>query len=317
MKILFITSNRLGDAVLSTGLMQVLVEQAPFARFTIACGPYAAGLFRAVPRLDHIYVLEKKRWNRHWLGLWLATVGTRWDLVVDLRDSIVSRLIRSARRAGRVKLPGRHKVIENAAAFGMTEPPSPHIWLDRKATKEAESLLPTMRPMLALAPAANWPCKQWPIERFAMLAQRLTVDNGLLAGAPVLVIGDHVERAQFTPLLQSLPFSQKIEIVGRDLLTVAACLKECRLFIGNDSGLMHMAAAMGTPTLGLFGPGYENIYGPWGPNSAFVRTPESREELLRRLPYPDSRAPNLMGGLTVDSVYRAAVDLIKRTSPES
>jgi lipopolysaccharide export system permease protein len=312
-KILFITSNRLGDAVLSTGLLATLVEQAPLARFTIACGPYAAGLFRAVPRLDRVYMLEKKRWNRHWLGLWLAAIGTRWDLVVDLRDSIVARLLRGERRVGRVKVPGAHKVIENAAAFGMKNPPAPHIWLDRKAQKEAGELLPAVRPLLALGPAANWPCKQWPIERFATLAQRLTGETGPLAGASVLVIADHHERPQLMTLLHALPPERKIEILGRDLLTVAACLKECRLFIGNDSGLMHLAAAVGISTLGLFGPGYEEIYGPWGPKSAFVRTDESREELLARLPNLAARAPNLMTGLSVSKVFDAAQELLART----
>ena len=93
MKILFITSNRVGDAVLSTGLLASLVENYPEAQFTIACGPYAAGLFRAVPRLERLIVLNKKSWNRHWLELWKACIGTRWDMVVDLRDSIVSRLL--------------------------------------------------------------------------------------------------------------------------------------------------------------------------------------------------------------------------------
>jgi hypothetical protein len=61
---------------------------------------------------------------------------------------------------------------------------------------------------------------------------------------------------------------------------------------------------------GLFGPGYEDIYGPWGPHSAFVRTPEKREELLARLPDLSAREPNLMEGLSVDSVFRAAQNLL-------
>ena len=69
---------------------------------------------------------------------------------------------------------------------------------------------------------------------------------------------------------------------------------------------MHVAAAMGTPTLGLFGPGYEEIYGPWGPHCAVIRTPESREELLARLPDLQVREPNLMGGLSVESACKAA-----------
>jgi ADP-heptose:LPS heptosyltransferase len=61
-----------------------------------------------------------------------------------------------------------------------------------------------------------------------------------------------------------------IDLAGRvDLLTAFACLKHARLFIGNDSGTMHLAAAAGVPTIGLFGPSDERLYAPWG------RTPRS------------------------------------------
>ena len=335
MKILFITSNRVGDAVLSTGLLAALVERYPDAQFTIACGPYAAGLFRAVPKLERLIVLDKKSWNRHWLDLWKECFGTRWDLIVDLRNSIVSRLLRTEQRTGISRSTGKHKVIENAAvpaaitlsrtagegtrALGAAgeDPPAPHIWLDAEAEKEAARLLPAAWPLLALGPAANWPCKQWPIERFAALAQKLTAEGGPLTGAPIVVIADKHEREQIALLLQSIPADKCVEIIGRDLLTVAACLKQCRLFVGNDSGLMHVAAAMGTPTLGLFGPGYEEIYGPWGDHCAFIRTPESREELLARLPSLAARGPNLMGGLSVEAVYEAVDKLLKRTKQKS
>ncbi len=314
MNILFITSNRVGDAVLSTGVLAHLAAHYPAVRFTIACGPYAAGLFRAAPRLERVIVLNKKSWNRHWLGLWRACIGTNWDVIVDLRDSAVSRSLFTKKRYVRRARPGQHKVIENAAALALDPPPAPHIWLDVEAEKSAAALLPATRPLLAFGPAANWPPKQWPAERFADLAQKLTAADGPLAGAAVMIIADAHERAQLTPLLRTIPDARRVEIFGRDLLTAAAAIKQCRLFVGNDSGLMHLAAAVGTPTLGLFGPGYEEIYGPWGPHCAFVRTAERREELLSRLPNMDAREPNLMLGLSVEKAYEAAKRLIQQTA---
>ncbi len=65
-----------------------------------------------------------------------------------------------------------------------------------------------------------------------------------------------------------------IDLVGKvDLLTAYACLKRARLFVGNDSGLMHLAAAAGAPTLGLFGPSDERLYAPWGPRARVLRGP--------------------------------------------
>lgn len=309
MNILFITSNRVGDAVLSTGLLTHLVQRYPEARFTIICGPYAAGLFRAVPRLDRLIVLRKQKWNRHWLDAWQNCAATHWDLVVDLRNSIVSRLLRTKQRAVRGRSAGKHKVVENARVLNLDPPPSPCIWLDTVAEESAAKILPAARPLLALGPAANWPPKQWPVENFIALAQKLTAIDGPLAKAPVLVIADAHEDLTVAPFLEAFP-EQCVPVIGEELLTVAACLKECALFVGNDSGLMHLAAAMPTPTLGLFGPGYEGIYGPWGPHAAWVRTPESRAELLSRLSSMDAVSPNLMGGLSVDQVFTAACGLL-------
>lgn len=311
MKILFITSNRVGDAVLSTGLLSWLVTHHPDAQLTIACGPYAADLFGAVPRLERLIILRKQSGNLHWFDLWRACIGTRWDLIVDLRNSIVSRLLIAKKRAYHKRNPHVHKVAEIGGILNLSPPPTPHIWVSADAEKAAMDLLPAARPILALGPAANWAGKQWPIERFAELAAKLTAE-GPLKDAVVMVFADSKERAQIQPLLQSIPPERRVELIGNSLLTVTACLKQARLFIGNDSGLMHLAAAVGTPTLGLFGPGYEDIYGPWGTHCAYVRTPESREELLRRADESGNPNLNLMGGLEVATVCDAAQKLLAK-----
>lgn len=320
MRILFITSNRLGDAILSTGVLKALVDHYHNANQVIACGPHAAGLFRAVPRFERAHVIRKRAWNRHWFELWRDTFGRRWDLVVDMRNSVVSRLLWAGHRAVKTWHTKEHKAIENARILkplGLWREgeavPAPYVWLDAEATAEAESLLGGRSRFLALAPSANWPCKQWQLEKFAALAQRLTAADGLLANAPILIAAAPSERGQIEPLLRQIPSDRIIDAVGLPLLTVAACLKRASLFIGNDSGLMHMAAAVGTRTLGLFGPGQEDVYGPYGPHCAVARTPESREELLARLPHPGAHAPNLMETLGVEAVEAAARSLIGAT----
>src|SRR4029077_8985256 len=80
--ILFITATRIGDAVLSTGLLSYLIDRFPNSRLTIAAGPVATPLFEAVPQLERLEVIEKKRWSAHWLPLYTAVVRRRWDLVV-------------------------------------------------------------------------------------------------------------------------------------------------------------------------------------------------------------------------------------------
>ncbi|MBF0333676.1 MAG: LPS export ABC transporter permease LptF, partial [Alphaproteobacteria bacterium] len=81
MKILFITANRVGDAVLSTGLLGHLAERHPLARVTIGCGPVAAPLFEDFPALDRLLPMPKRKRAGHWLDLWRDCAGTHWDLV--------------------------------------------------------------------------------------------------------------------------------------------------------------------------------------------------------------------------------------------
>jgi len=282
LRILFITSNRLGDAVLTTGLLAHLIESHPGARTTIACGPIPAPLFRALPGLERVIPLQKRPWAGHWLDLWRQVAGARWDLVVDLRDSAVSRLVRARRRVTyRSTGHGVHKVIELGRLLALDPPPSPTVWTDAAAEAEAGRLMPAGGDWLALAPAANWTGKEWPAERFAELADRLTAPGGALAGARVAVLAGPGEGGRCRPVLERLGSPRALDLVGRtDPLTAAACLRRARLFVGNDSGLMHLAAAAGTPTLGLFGPTPSDIYGPWGAHAALVKAADGRMESL-------------------------------------
>ena len=100
-RILFITSTRIGDAVLSSGLLDHLARAHPDAATTVACGPLAAPLFRAAPGVERIVIMKKRKGGGHWIDLWRAAVATRWDLVVDLRDQ--PRCERSWKRDGTVK----------------------------------------------------------------------------------------------------------------------------------------------------------------------------------------------------------------------
>ncbi len=310
-RILFITSNRLGDAVLSTGLLGHLIDRHPDARLTIACGPLPAPLFRAVPGLERLIPLAKQPYARHWLRLWLACVGTRWDAVVDLRNSAVGRLVPAGTRAFHRKADRpMHKVEEIGAVLGLSPPPSPRLWIDPQAEAEADALLPPDRsPFLAIGPTANWLSKEWPVDRFARLAQRLTAPDGPLPGARVAVLAAGPERVRALPLLEALG-AQSIDLTGRtDPLAAAACLRRAALYVGNDSGLMHIAAAAGVPTIGLFGPGFPETYRPWGAMARPVTGNVPREDLLRRVAV-DPNARGLMDGVSEDSVAGVAQDLL-------
>lgn len=315
MKILFISSNCIGDAVLTTSVLRWLAESYPTARFTVACGPIPAILFRGAPRLDKLIPLKKQKRHGHWIDLWKECIGTRWDLIVDLRNSAVTRLLFAKKKI--YKLPrstGNHKIDDHAKAMKVDTLPNPILWTDQEAEDNAAKLIQTDDAIIAFGPAANWPCKQWQIEKFVDVAKQMTVDNGIYPKAKILVTAAPHELDQVQPLIDAFPTDQIINIVGQDLLTVAACLKRCTAFVGNDSGLMHMAAATGIPTVGVFGPSYDSVYGPWGENGLAVRTPENRDELFARLPYKGANEPNLMQSLSVKTVMEKAVPFLAKKS---
>ena len=111
------------------------------------------------------------------------------------------------------------------------------------------------------------------------------------------------------PVLDALPKDRLIDLVGQPLPVAAACIEQCALYVGNDSGLMHIAAATGTPTLGLFGPSPETRYGPWGPHCASVRTVEGFRELVLAPDFDHLSQKSLMTGLSVDAAYEALANL--------
>ena len=317
-RVLFVTSTRIGDAVINSGVLNYLVQTRPEARFTIACGHLPADLFMQTPRLDEIIVVRKKKFGMHWGGLWRRVVGTRWDLVVDMRSSGLAWMLwtkeRGILRQSRAPV---HKVREAAGALKLASPPSPKLYLDPDAQARAASLIPTGRNVLAVCPSASLPYKTWPGVRFAELVQRLVKSGGPLAGAKVAIFGGPDDHEAAKPLRESLDDAGIIDLTGQlGLMDVAACLERVRLFIGNDSGVMHIAAAVGAPTLGLFGPSDERLYGPYGPKCAIVRGPKSFETLWREARGGKLHPTSLLEDLSVDTAFEASRRLLERTKAD-
>ena len=299
-KILFITSNRLGDAVLSTGILEKAMEQFAPAEVTIACGPIPAPLFSAVPDLKRIIVLDKREGGLHWIKLWQEVFPQWWDVVIDLRNSIVSYLIFS-KKTFRFTQGDEymHKSMQLANVLKLDDVPYNKIWLSKDAQHLAQTILYDGEPILALCPTANWQPKTWPADRFIEVALRLPFQR-------IAIFGAEHERPQAEPIIQTLQKSfDVIDLVGKtNPLEAAACLARCKLCIANDSGLMHIAAAMGTPTLGLFGPSNDVEYAPHGPRTAFVRGADFYGLNNTAEPF------DLMKAITIDDVVEAAQSLI-------
>jgi len=146
---------------------------------------------------------------------------------------------------------------------------------------------------------------------------RLLGGDGPLKGGRLMVLGGANERKAAEGLKDVVPRSRFIDLAGKvDPVTAFACLKQARLFVGNDSGAMHLAAAAGAPTLGLFGPSDERRYAPWGPNARVVRGPRSFEEIAASDPGFGQALCHMMD-LSVDRTYEAALALLAETEPHA
>nr|WP_245594067.1 glycosyltransferase family 9 protein [Acidiphilium angustum] len=297
MRILFITSSRLGDAVISSGVIERIRLAHPAAQLTVACGAAAAGVFARLPGLERLIVFEKQRLDGHWLSLWSRVVRDRWYIVVDFRGSALAYglwagqrvIVRGGRRPGR-------RYAQIGAACGFEPPPLPVVWTAPADRTRAEMLIPPGAPVLALGPTANWAGKIWPAEHFIALARRLDFARIAVFGGP-----GPAERAAVAPVLAGLPGA--IDLVGAvSVAEAAACLARCALFIGNDSGLMHLAAAAHVPTLGLFGRSRASEYAPAGVQAAFVAAPGIEGEAA-------------MEHLAVDAVHKAVAALMGEPVP--
>jgi len=302
-KVLFVTSNRIGDCVISSGVLREIGRQLPGAKITVASGRPPAPLFRAAPGVERVIILDKKKFAGHWIDLWTQAVGTRWDLVIDIRGSALSYLIPARRRVvyNRSWETGVRKVEMVSRLMGSKTPLNPEIFLDDPARAEASAVIdPQLAsapgPIIALAPIAHQPGKSWPADRWGALVEMLKADarfdgwRFMLVGGP----GDHPPAA---PALAAAG-ERGIDFVGKgDILASAAAIDRAALFVGNDSGLMHVAAAAGRPTLGLFGPTEWWLYGPWGPKTRTAASNEARGAF----------AP--IEALTTDRVFDAVIDL--------
>lgn len=312
-KILFITSNRLGDAVLSTGVLDSLLNRYSDSQVTVACGPMAVSIFTGISPLTSVIPLKKQPYHQHWRSLWQKVGWQSWDIVVDLRNTLISRLLWTKKRYifNSNAHPTLHKVVQHALTLGLSDEsiPSPRLWVTQAQEEQVDNLLAqchhSEEPILAVAPVANWVGKQWPSERFIALIEHLTHAKAILPYARVAVLAAPQEESEAYKVLNAVPKERQINLIAKtDPGTLGAFLKRCTLFVGNDSGLMHCAAAAGIPTVGLFGPSREAIYHPWGQRTLTLRTQKNYEELIDRLRQDSHCANHLMDSLSVASVHR-------------
>ena len=311
--ILFISPSDLREAVVASGLIRVLGEEIPGARFTLVVSREAVPLFSGLETLDELIVLDEINPGRIRTELKPLVRSTPWGLTVDLRFSGIADTVRSIRRA--VLKPTKsaiHPALAHAALFQLDPPPDPILFPYAEAEDRARQITAGESPILAMAPLTAWMGSAWPLERFSHVAMRLLNKDGPLAGGRLMVLGlGAADQRMAEPLTRAVPRDDIIDLVQeQDLALIGASLQRCTLFIGGDTIAAQLAAAAGVPTLTLFGPSDETQNAPMASRARIVRGPRDFEQ-IRAIDKALNQAVSHMMDLSADMVTEAAIELLQ------
>ena len=261
-KILFVTLSNIGDVILTTPTLIRLGQKYRNATIDIIGDARSEILYRHCPLVDKFYQKNKSEGLVGTFKLIKKVRSNSYDLALDLRSDGLLYFMKADRRFYKIRDKNIHSIEKHFLSLkeGLSMLPDPVIWLGNKEKVRAKKIISkTNGPLLVIGLGANSIHKIWPAKYYAQLANLLK--NYFNS---VILIGDKKDD-RFTSDFKKEYQGSFTNLSGKqDLLTTAAVLKNADLFIGNDSGLGHLASAVKTKTFTIFGPGEPNRYKPWG-----------------------------------------------------
>lgn len=295
-RVLVIQTAWYGDLMLTTPLIRAVKRGWPEAEVTVLVRADAAALLVGNPHLTRLIPYDKRGSERGIFSVLKRARGVRragFELVLcphrSLRSALLARASGAPRRVGftttsapwlftdRVEPEGDHEVDRNLsllAPLGL-EPAGrkPELFPDQADRQVVEAFLCRLgwreRTFAAIAPGSIWHTKRWPPVHYVRLIQRLNEEW------PVVLVGGPADRSVAAAILARLgqpPERLVADATGQfSLLASAELIGRARLLVSNDSAPVHMASAMETPTLALFGPTVPSMgFGPLTPASKTV-----------------------------------------------
>ena len=274
MKILVISSNLIGDTILSTGVIEYFLKNNPNSTFTFIIGPTAGQLYEHFPNLEKIIKVKKEKYNLHWLKIFLHCFLKKWDIIIDLRSSAISYLLFHKKKYIFKKSKKNHHLDQLSSLFGF-DSNELQIYNNLAELNIVTNELNSKNKYVVIFPGGNWVPKIWPSQKYNE-TMRLLIKH--FSNIVFIIVGSSNEKdLYFSDLKKNIPEEQIINIMGKSLTLTAAYMKKSNLFIGNDSGLMHLSVASKLKTIGLFGPTNDKIYSPKGKDCFAIRTKENYE----------------------------------------
>lgn len=338
-RILIARTDRIGDVLLSTPVIEALRDRYPNAYIAMMVSPYAREIVQGNPYLDEVILYDKDAKHKSWLGSMRFASKLKkkkFDLALILhpanRAHLVTFFAGIPRRIGYDRKMGflltdrvkhtkqfgeKHELDYNLqllSPLGITPKdkklymplrPEAEIWtkslLLREGVKEADKLL-------AIHPGASCPSKIWPNERFAEVADRLKEKYGF----KTIIISGPKDMKRAEAVLAKMR-SQALDLAGKtSLAQLASLLKRCSLFISNDSGPVHIASAIGTPVISIFGRNQKGLSPKrWGPIGKKDRYLHKEVGCIECLAHNCKKEFSCLKAISVDDVLAAADSILK------
>jgi len=286
-RLVILAPNWLGDAVMALPAIADVRRGAKDAVIAVAARAAVAPIFRLVPEVDEVLTIQRPGWFALGTDLrskafdtalllpnslnsavtvFRAGIRDRWGYRTDCRGRLLTRAVQPP--AGLHQAEYYQQLVH---ALGFPNGPlEPRLPVPNTARDAASNLLSSggwdrRTPLVAMAPGAAYGgAKRWPPERFAALASDLATD-----GVRAAMVGSGADRHTADEVKVREP--KVIDLVGQtDLLQLAGVLALARALVTNDSGAMHLAAAIGTPVTAMFGPTDERATRPLGDGHTVV-----------------------------------------------
>ena len=321
---------------------------APGASIDLVVGSWNKAIADAISSVDRVETLDAAWLARGGGGhgmFALLRAARRWrsrhyDLAINFEPDVRSNLLIAASGAGRiagfssggggplldVALPydARTHTVDNAialvrAAVGQRNDTvaRPTLTIPESARTEAARLLGGRpEPIVAVHVSGGRAIKQWPETRFRDVARSLIEGHA----ATIVLSGSAADRGQIDAVKTGLPSAHVLDISGSvDLITLAAILERAALLVTGDTGPMHLAAAVGTPVVAVFGPSDPARYAPRGSRDRVVRI-DLPCAPCNRIRLPPARCightPDCLAGIETAQVLAAIEDVISSTVPD-
>lgn len=260
-RILLVSLTNIGDAILTTPVLEALHRHWPSAAITLVVGPRAVSLFERDPRVAEVVAHEKD-------ASWIDRVRLIWRLRPSRFDRVVN-----VRHGWLPRRPG-HRVLQHLEVirrWGIpTEGLGPSVHVTPEDTAAADRWLSQITPgapLVAVAPGARSHLKRWTTAGFAAVCDALIRERG----AQILFVGDAADQPIVHEVRAKMAYPS-LDMTGRTTLRqLAALFARMSLVVTNDSACLHLAGASGAPVVAVFGPTDPVKYGPRGAGDAVVR----------------------------------------------